>query len=116
MESDEFRDLVDGFFGPRATQVEYSASTVVWTGTLYESFVFQCGLNGPYGTFGGGIQIAPGEFFTTFLGTSLSLNSDRDSVLSSLRLVDEWCRLRLPDKFLERYEAGLLRDDETGAA
>lgn len=43
----------------------------------------------------------------TFFGEDLSLNSDRESILANLRMIDEWCRLRLPDKFLERYEAAL---------
>lgn len=107
MNADDFRDLVSDFFGRRATQVDYGPPTLMWSGVLYESFVFECGLDDDYGTFSGGIQFAPGQYLTTFLGENLSLNDDRDSIVKNLALVDEWCRLHLPDKFLERYETAL---------
>jgi hypothetical protein len=107
MNSDDFYDLVADFFGPRATQLAYVEPPIVVTCTLYESFRFTCGLDGEHGEFGAGVLFAPDHYFTTFFGEDLSLNSDRESILASLRLVDEWCRLRLPDKFLERYDAAL---------
>ena len=33
-----------------------------------------------------------------------SLNSDEESIKQSLHIVDDYCRLRLPDKFLEAYD------------
>jgi hypothetical protein len=54
MESAEFRDLVGDFFGRRATQTSFSPSTLNWSGTLYETFPFRCGLNGEHNTFNGG--------------------------------------------------------------
>jgi len=107
MNSKEFHDLVDGFFGPKATQTSYARARMVYTCTLYETFRFTCGLDGEHGEFSAGIEWAPEKYLTTFLGQHLSLNRDRESVLESLRLVDEWCRLHLPDKFLERYEEAL---------
>lgn len=107
MESIEFRDLVFDFFGRKATQTSYSRSTLRWSGTIYETFRFECGLDGDHGTFAGGIQFAPDKFFTNFFDRSLSRNSDRESILENLKLVDDWCRLHLPDKFLERYESAI---------
>jgi hypothetical protein len=105
MESHEFYELVSDFLGPKASQVGYDRAGREYTCTLYESFAFMCGLVGDHGEFGAGIESPSGGYFTNFLGRRLSLNSDRESILESLRIVDEWCRLRLPDKFLERYEA-----------
>ena len=33
------------------------------------------------------------------------MNADEKSVRESLALVDEYCRLRLPDKYLEAFES-----------
>ncbi len=113
MESQEFYELVSGYFGAKAIQKSFTRSTGVFTCTLYESFRFECGLDGEHGTFTGGIEFAPDKYFTTFFDQDLSLNTDSDSILRNLQVVDEWCRLRLPDKFLQRYEAALAsRDDE----
>ncbi|MFW8745141.1 hypothetical protein [Mesorhizobium japonicum] len=75
--------------------------------TLYESFRFTCGLDESHGRFTGGIRLGPEEYLTTFLGRQLSLNDDRGSIVANLEMVDEWCRLHLPDKFLERYDAAI---------
>lgn len=107
MESGEFFTLIRDYFGAKIVDEAVDHSAVVLRCTLYESFKFECGLNGEHGEFGGGIEYFPGKFYTNFFGQRLSRNDDRDSILANLRLVDEWCRLRLPDKFLERYETAL---------
>ncbi len=110
MNSDEFYDLVIGYFGRRAIQKAYVDETRVFTCTLYETFRLRCGLDGEHGTFGAGIESAGGSYLTTFFGEHASFNSDSESIIKSLTLIDEWCRLHLTDKFLERYEARLAAD------
>ena len=73
-------------------------------GILYESFVLKCNLDDRYGRFGAGIEIADGHGITHFLGNRCSLNSDEKSIKESLDIIDNYCRLRLPDKFLEAYD------------
>jgi hypothetical protein len=53
--------------------------------------------------------VSPDEFLAIFFDRFLSLNTDRDSVISSLQIVDDWCRLHPPDKFLERYESAIAQ-------
>jgi hypothetical protein len=79
MDTAEFFDLVEGFFGGRATAKGFDTASAEFTATL----------------------------FTTFFGRGVSLNSDKESILTSLQIVDEWCRLHLPEKFLERYDAAI---------
>jgi hypothetical protein len=110
VETNEFFDLVRDHFGDKVLDEMVDTSARTYWDTLYESFRFTCGLDDQYGRFTGGIAAGGDEFFTTFFGQSLSQNDDRDSILANLRLVDEWCRLRLPDKFLARYEAALGLD------
>jgi len=116
MDSSEFFDLVDGFFGQHATDTAYARARKVYTCVLYETFQVRCGLDGEHGEFGAGIEYAPGLFNTTFFGRQLSLNRDRSSVLQSLQTIDDWCRLHLPDKFLKRYDDALAQgtDDFQG--
>lgn len=38
-----------------------------------------------------------------FLGREISLNNDEKSIRESLKIIDDYCRLRLPDKFLLEY-------------
>ncbi|KGJ71729.1 hypothetical protein GY21_20195 [Cryobacterium roopkundense] len=100
MNGDEFLALVRDFFGAKATQVTVDPSGSVATCVLYDSFVFTCGLNGEHGTFTGGIEYDTGKYLTVFLNERLSFNTDRESILRNLQIVDRYCRLRLPDKFL----------------
>lgn len=96
----ELAELVAGFFGPKATHVEVASDAPVVTFMLYEVFPARAGLDGEYGTFAGGVEYLKGQYLTTLLGQRLSLNDDVDSIRDNLRIIDEYCRARLPDKYL----------------
>ena len=74
------------------------------TGVLYDAFVFGIGLEQPRGNLAAGIRLAGGRVVTAPFGHRFTLNSDDTSVRGVLRQMDEWARLRLPDKYLERYD------------
>ncbi|MDJ0338443.1 hypothetical protein [Cryobacterium sp. PH31-O1] len=105
MNPEEFFALVGEFFGAKASQVTVDSAGPVTTCVLYDSFVFMCGLNGEHGTFTGGIEYDTNKYLTVFLNERFSFNTDRESVLRNLQIVDRYCRLRLPDKFLAVYDA-----------
>lgn len=71
---------------------------------LYDAFSVVCSVGDRYGMFGAGIQMADGQMLTQFLGKSCSLNSDPVSIKRSLQIIDDYCRMRLPDKYLEEYD------------
>ena len=48
---------------------------------------------------------------TEFLGKRCSLNSDVQSIKKSLQIIDDYCRLRLPDKFLDAYYKAYVLDE-----
>lgn len=100
----QFHALVRGFWGAKASVVSFSPSTIVFTCVLYDSFDFRCGLDGEHHTFTGGIQTASGQHITQFLGRRFLRNSDAASILANLQLADDYCRLRLPDKFLDAFD------------
>jgi hypothetical protein len=71
---------------------------------MYDAFGFKCGLDNRYGSFGIILPVEAGAAVRTFLGRDISMNSDPQSIRDSLELVDEYCRLSLPDKYLTRYD------------
>lgn len=75
---------------------------------LYDSFLLRCSLDDRYGRFGAGLSIDENTVVTEFLGERCSLNSDEESIKKSLEVIDNYCRLRLPDKFLEAYDEAYL--------
>ena len=71
---------------------------------LYDSFSLSCGFN-EHGSFDAWINF-PNELHTTqFVGYNCGLieNNEKD-ILIALQKIDDYCRLRLPDKFLEMYD------------
>lgn len=103
MSVDELYDLVEVFYGYKA-KMRYLNSTTKEIGCiLYDSFWLRCDLDDQYGRFGAGLEIGKEGVITEFLGKRCSLNSDTESIKKSLQIIDDYCRLRLPDKFLNAY-------------
>lgn len=100
----ELYSIVVDHFNYKATGPYLNREEKEVTCTLYESFIFRCNVGGRYGTFGGKILMTDGNHITTFFGKSLSLNSDQASIINNLEIVDNFCRLKLPDKFLAAYD------------
>ncbi len=71
----------------------------------YDSFELKFSLGERYGEFGASMAMGNGYVgLASILGKRLSLNSDEKSVIENLRIIDEYCRLRLPDKYLEEFD------------
>ena len=104
MEAKQLYKIVKRFFGYKARNIEYNPEKKEVKCLLYDSFFFQCNTNDRYGMFGGGICFAKERFIIAdFLGERCSLNSDKESIIESLQIVDDYCRANLPDKFLKAY-------------
>ncbi len=105
MEGKELYNLVKDFYGYKISMIGYNSSTSEVKGILYDSFLLKCDTNDRYGRFGCGLFLDNSQVaITKFLGKRCSLNSDIVSIKKSLELVDDYCRLRLPDKFLQAYD------------
>jgi len=70
---------------------------------LYGSFIFRCGLEKPHNNFKGSIIISNEYVETEFFGEKISLNNTREDIIKNFELVDKYCQLRLPDKYLEEF-------------
>ncbi|MCH5268104.1 MAG: hypothetical protein J1E62_07145 [Lachnospiraceae bacterium] len=95
--------LVQSFFDYKCRKVEFNLEKKEITCILYDSFLFSCGFADRYETFGAGLYIGQG-ILVKLLGKSSSLNNDEDSIRKSLQIFDDYCRLRLPEKFLNAYD------------
>ena len=99
----ELYDLVEDFYGYKIHMRSLNSETKEVMGILYDSFVLKCDINDRYGRFGAGIESGKSGIITDFLGKGCLLNGDEESIKESLKIIDEYCRLRLPDKFLDAY-------------
>ena len=82
--------------------LSYSPKEQAVKALLYESFLLHCGLERYeqfYASLGEGLGAT-----SRFLGQRCSPAGDEASIRKSLDLIDCWCRLRLPDKFLEAVD------------
>lgn len=110
MEGIKLYRIVKKFFGYKARNVVYDTLTKEVSCVLYDSFFFECNTNERYGMFAGGIYLQKDKFILTdFLNERCSLNSDKESICESLQIVDDYCRKRLPDKFLKAYDKAYRR-------
>lgn len=99
----ELYQLVESFYGYKCKMRGMDTEKKEVWGILYDSFWLSCDLNDRYGRFGAALMIGEEEIITNFLGKRCSLNSDEKSIKESLQIIDDYCRLRLPNKFLRAY-------------
>lgn len=97
--------LVKDYYGHKAKMLWCNSEKKEVGCMLYDSFLFTCNVNDRYGSFGCGIVLQNDAVaITDFLGKRTSHNNDENSIKESLKMVDDYCRLRLPDKFLQAYD------------
>lgn len=103
MELNKLYELIRDFYGYKCNMRGINSKKKEVYCILYDSFWLICSLDDQYGRFGAGLEVGDEKMITEFLGKRCSLNSDEQSIKESLLLIDEYCRLRLPDKFLDAY-------------
>lgn len=96
--------LMIEYFGNKVSSQYINSEKQEIIAVLYDSFVFCFGIDDRYDLFSGGIVLDAEQVLTTFLGKKLSINNDKQSILSNFEIIDNYCRLRLPDKFLTEYD------------
>jgi hypothetical protein len=101
----ELTNIIDDFFGYKATLLVTDLDKKMADYVLYGSFVLKVELTGRYGLFGAGIFV---NGVNINIGArniiDISMNTDCGSIVKSLKSIDDYCRLRLPDKFLIAFE------------
>ena len=104
MTLDKLWILLRDFYGYKGDVLRFWEEEQKIDFTLYDSFSLSCGFN-EHGSFDACINL-PNEITSIdFVGYNCSLieNNEKD-ILIALQKIDDYCRLRLPDKFLEMYD------------
>ena len=96
-------DLVEDFYSYKAKMISLDDKKREVVCILYESFVFGFSIDEGTGVFGAGLMFNTRETLITLLGEPLATNGDEISIIETLKRIDNYCRVRLPDKFLEAY-------------
>lgn len=99
----EVNKMIRSVLGYKAKIMYIDSSKGEMAFIMYDSILFKCQLDQEHNTFGCGLQFGDGTISRYFLGKEISLNSDEQSIHESLEAIDDYCRLRLPDKFLDAY-------------
>ncbi len=102
----ELYRLVHNVLGYKAHMLYANSESKEVGCILYDSFLLKCSIGDQYGQFGAGIALSDSlvPALTQFLGKRCSLTNSIESITSDLLMIDQYCRLRLPDKFLEAYD------------
>lgn len=104
MDIKELLKILEKHFGMKARHYSLNTDLNQINCVLYDSFVFRCQIDKRYGAFGGGIVLDDGKsVLINFFGKKLSVNADEESIKENLDIVDNYCSLRLPDKFIKEY-------------
>jgi hypothetical protein len=108
--------LVETFFGGRIANMSATRATQEFVFVLYDSFVFLASVDERYGSFGVVHLPAERASVSRFLGTSTTLCTGEAQIREALQTIDDYCRLRLPDKYLEAFDAAVVRSNALDAA
>ena len=71
---------------------------------IYDSFAFEFGVGEKFQEFGGYMVCGDDGKIHKFLGKSLIPIKNIEDVRYNIKIIDDYCRLRLPDKFLQAYD------------
>ena len=105
MEFVEFSKIVKLHYGYKLTSSTLNYETKTIECVLYDSFYIELSIGDRYGIFGGAIAIGMEMFsLPLVMEHNITLNSNQKSIIANLNIIDEYCRLRLPDKFLEKFD------------
>lgn len=104
MNLDQLYVFLEDFFEYKAVIIGQWDSKQEIDLILYDSFSITCGLD-EHGSFGARINLPNNLSTTYFLGFVCSLvENNVQSIQEALQKIDEYCRFRLPDKFLNEYD------------
>jgi len=110
MTVNELYDLVKDFYGYKIHMKSVNSKTKEVMGILYDSFVIRCFINDIDDKFEAKIAVENEEYISVFLNQDCSQKNEEKSIKQKLEIIDNYCQLRLPDKFLDAYYQAYVLD------
>lgn len=97
-------NIIDRYYGDKSKRVSVSIENKSLQYLLYNSFEVKFQIGERYGEFGAGIIIGNIVLGPEILpGRIIKRDSSEESIINNLKIIDEYCRLRLPEKFLQYH-------------
>lgn len=103
MNGEKLYALINEYLGFKVFMMSVETNVNEVEFIFYDSFLAICGTGESCDRFY--VKIGVGNtYISEFLGQTCLSAVDEESIKSSLDIVDQYCRLRLPDRYLEEYE------------
>ncbi len=112
MEIKELYLIVKKFYGYKIKMLYMNSGEKTVGGLLYDSFFLECRIDDLNNKFTVGICLGrPERVIRNFWGKDTLCDCNEELIVNKLVIIDHYCRLRLPDKFLEKYELAYAGDN-----
>ena len=114
MSLDELYCFIEEYLGYKVWVRSYNSATYEVEGILYESFFVVWHIDKNLNEFRAELRYGDSDHvITEFLGKKCVGKLEHKSIQKGLDIIDNYCRLRLPDKFLDaHYKAYVLSQYE----
>lgn len=110
MDVKELSSFLKDYYGYKIKKMSLYSKENKVLGILYDSFCFRCSCNNKENRFEAVIYLGDANHvISEFFGKIGVCSIDEKKIKQILKIIDDYCRLRLPDKFLEaHYKAYVL--------
>ena len=105
MDLKEYSRLVESYYKLKLTFhiINYDTNTIECI--LYNSFYLEFSIAKESGDYSFAIAVGNQMYRPSkVIGQDIILDGDLESIITSMDIIDKYCRLRLPDKFLEEFD------------
>ncbi|WP_017471443.1 hypothetical protein [Amphibacillus jilinensis] len=96
--------ILQNYFGYKFTSPKINVEKEELSFVLYDTFVIKCIIEERTHTIGMGIIVNSEHKVLNVFGERLIIDNDREQLNIYLGKLDNYCKLKLPDKFLEAFE------------
>ena len=114
MEALDLYRFIEEYLEYKVWMISYNPETNVVKGILYDSFFVMWHIDKSLNEFRAELRYGDSDHvITEFLGKKCVGKLEHKSIQKGLDIIDNYCRLRLPDKFLDaHYKAYVLSQYE----
>lgn len=99
--------LIQEFYGYKCQMIGLNTESNKVECFLYDSFIMICHIDNQNESFTAGIDLG-GIILTDILGRQCISTNKIESIHECLQIIDDYCRLRLSDKYLHAYDDSYL--------